>query len=64
MTSKKTKTYAELRAELDKALAWFDSEELDIDAATTKYEAALKLVKELESYLTTAENTIKKISLK
>ena len=57
----KLKTYAELNDELSEALAWFDGEDLDLDMATKKYQQALELLKQLEAYLKTAENKIKKI---
>ena len=56
------KTYAELRRELDALLEWFDQEELDVDAAISKYEEAIRLTKQLEKYLSEAENKI--VSLK
>jgi len=59
--AKKQKTYAELRAELDTVLATFDEENLDIDKALAQYERAIKLTKELETYLQNAENKIKKL---
>lgn len=62
MTTKKaTKNYKELRKELDDVLSWFDSEEIDIDEAIERYKKARLLTKELEVYLSNAENTLKKI---
>lgn len=62
-TSKKViKTFAERREELNKALAWFEGDDLDIDEAITRYKKAITLVEELEEYLENAENEIKKLS--
>jgi exodeoxyribonuclease VII small subunit len=61
-TSKKDKTYLQLRKELDEALLWFESDDIDIDDAINHYEYALKLAKELETYLLKAENKIKKLT--
>ncbi len=54
-------TYAKLRSQLDDLIAWFDQENIDVDEAILKYEQAIKLTKELEKYLKSAENKIKKI---
>lgn len=61
-TTKDTKTYGQLRAELDGLLTWFDQEDLDVDQALDKYQQAIKLTKELETYLQQAENTVKKLT--
>lgn len=62
MSINKTKTYAELKAELEELMAWFDQENIDVDQAIAKYEEAITLTKQLEAYLTTAENKIKKLA--
>ena len=49
---------------LDEIMLWFESGDIDIDEAVKKYEEATKLLEDMESYLKTAENKIKKISLK
>ena len=56
------KTTSELQVELDTIIAWFDSDQVDIDEAVRKYEQGLKLVEELQARLKTAENKIKKIA--
>ncbi len=56
------KKYRELREELDELLAWFDQDQLDVDEALKKYEAATKLADQLEAYLQTAENSIQKLT--
>jgi exodeoxyribonuclease VII small subunit len=63
MAEKKSQTYAQLSDELAKLIAWFESDEVDLDSAITKYEEAIKLITQLENYLKTAENKIKKITL-
>ncbi len=60
--TKNEKTYAQLKSELDDALAWFESETIDVDEAIEKYKHALSLTKELEVYLKEAENTLKKLT--
>jgi exodeoxyribonuclease VII small subunit len=56
------KTYVQLSNELSEILQWFENENLDLDKAVAKYEQAIKLLAEMESYLQTAENKVKKIS--
>ena len=48
---KATKTYRELRSELDDLLKWFDGDELDVDEALEKYSQAEALINEIENYL-------------
>lgn len=54
----KQQTYQQLRAELDELLSWFDQEDLDIDEAVKKYEAAMAVTKKIETYLQDAQNKI------
>ena len=51
-------------AKLEEILEWFEQDEIDLDQALAKYEAGLKLTKELEGYLETAENKVKVIKTK
>jgi exodeoxyribonuclease VII small subunit len=53
------KTYQELEAELRDILAWFEGDSFDVDEAVKKYKRGLELIKELEDYLGTAENTVR-----
>lgn len=53
--------YQKLSAELDDVLDSLQSADLDIDDAVAKYERGMQIVKELEAYLQTAENKVKKI---
>jgi exodeoxyribonuclease VII small subunit len=59
---KTAKTYRELSEQLEDILLWFESGDVDLDEAVTKYEEAQKLLGEMEKYLKTAENKIHKIS--
>jgi len=61
-TSKKS--YRELNEELAEIMAWFESEEVDLDQAVAKYEQATKLLAEMQTYLKSAENKVKKITAK
>lgn len=57
-------TYQELEAELREIIAWFDGDTFDVDEAVQKYERGLQLLKELEKYLATAENTVQELQAK
>lgn len=51
-------SYEQLKTELDTILAELQRDDLDIDQALKHYERGLKLVKQLEQYLKTAENKV------
>lgn len=53
--------YQTLKDELDEILTDLQRDDLDVDAALQKYRRGLELVKELEAYLKTAENTINEL---
>lgn len=63
MSSKKAKSfdYGNKMKALEDLLESIESDELDVDAAIKRFEEGMKLVDELEQYLTTAENKIEKI---
>jgi exodeoxyribonuclease VII small subunit len=63
-SSKESKNYREMATELEQIMMWFESGDIDIDEAVKKYEEATKLLDEMEKYLKTAENKIKKITTK
>lgn len=64
MTAKtEQRTYRQIRAELDEAMAWFESETIDVDEAIAKYKHAMALTKELEVYLKDAENSLIKLNV-
>lgn len=59
--TKKDVNYQELNDELQIILDTLDSNELDVDTAIKKYERGMEIVGELEEYLKTAENKVKKV---
>lgn len=58
-----TKPYKQLQTELDEVMSKIQAEELDVEEAIKLYEKGEKLIAELEAYLKTAENKIKKLKL-
>ena len=59
----KAKTYQQLAEELAEIIAWFEGGDVDLDQALAKYQKAVKLIAEMEDYLKTAQNQLKKIKL-
>lgn len=51
-------------AQLEELLAWFESDEVTVEAAVEKYEQALQLAKDLELELKKAKNQIEIINKK
>lgn len=51
-------SYTALSQELEIVMADLERGDLDIDAAVERYKRGLKIVKELEAYLTRAEHTV------
>lgn len=64
MAEKKSQTVAENLARLEELLAWFESEEITVEEALSKYEEALELSKELEQQLANAKNQVETIKKK
>lgn len=62
--SKKSLDYTAARVELDQILANLQDETLGIDEVTKQYERGMELVAELQKYLKTAENKVKKVTNK
>jgi exodeoxyribonuclease VII small subunit len=62
--SNKKLDYQALSAELDEILARLQSGEVNIDEALPAYERGMALVKELETYLKTAENQVTELKAK
>lgn len=60
----KKRDYQALSAELAAIIEWFESDRINLDEAVVKYEQAQKLIAEIETYLKSAENKVKKISAK
>ena len=61
---KKPKTYQQMADELAGLVEWFESSQVNIDEAVSKYQQAMQLLEDMETYLKTAENKIKKIAVK
>ncbi|MDQ2973024.1 MAG: exodeoxyribonuclease VII small subunit [bacterium] len=59
---KSEKSYAELQQELDEIIAWFESDEVDIESSLDKYKQGQLIIDKLKSRLAKAELEIKKIS--
>lgn len=53
-----------MNSELAAIIEWFESGKVDLDEAIIKYEQALGLIKEIDKYLKTAENKVRKITTK
>ncbi|MBI1952214.1 exodeoxyribonuclease VII small subunit [Candidatus Saccharibacteria bacterium] len=60
----KKRNYQIMSGELAEIIEWFESDKVNLDEAVSRYEQALKLISEIEVYLKSAENKIKKISTK
>jgi exodeoxyribonuclease VII small subunit len=56
--------YETLKNELDDIMLELQREDLDVDKALEYYRRGLELVQALESYLKTAENTVKELKAK
>lgn len=66
MTASKSSknSYQDLETELREIIAWFEGDTFDVDEAVRKYQRGLELLKELEKYLSTAENTVHELKAK
>lgn len=62
--SKAKPTYEELKTELDAIVADLQHSDIDVDETVQKYKRGLELVKQLQSQLKDAENTIAKLQAK
>jgi exodeoxyribonuclease VII small subunit len=60
----KPKDYQQMAQELADLINWFESDDVNLDEAIVKYEQAIELLGQMENYLKTAENKIKKITAK
>lgn len=56
--------YETLKAELDRLMLELQREDLEVDLALQHYHRGLELVRELEAYLDTAENTVRSLQTK
>jgi exodeoxyribonuclease VII small subunit len=59
--SKQEIDYQKLSSELQDILNRLDTNDLDVDAAIKQYERGMEIVGQLEDYLKTAENKVKKV---
>lgn len=50
--------------ELEEITSWFESEEVDLDQALTKFERGMTLAAELKDHLSGVENRVEKIKQK
>lgn len=62
MTTKMTKTsFATDYARLEQLIAWFETDEFDLDEADLKFNEASKLIAKLETQLQEAELKVEKL---
>lgn len=57
-----TTSTAQLQAELDELILWFEQDKVDLDSAVKKYQRGTELITQLENRLKSAQNTINKIT--
>lgn len=62
--SEKSKSIKQKLAELDKLVAWFEQDDIEIEQALKKFEQAEKLAAEISDELQTAKNKIEIIKKK
>lgn len=62
--TKPKQTYQELKSQLDEVMQQLQREDLDIDKAIEYYQKGLELVRDIETYLKTAENKVTEIKAK
>lgn len=60
----KEKSLQELLAEFDEIVAWFDNDDLDVDAAIAKFEQGNALAEKIKKQLDTAKNKIEIVKSK
>ena len=58
------KTYQQLSNQFTELVSWFESDQVNLDEAVAKYEKAMELLTQMEAYLKTAQNKVKKIAAK
>ncbi len=61
---KNPKNYQAMTDQLNQLVEWFETDQLDLDQAVDKYQQALELLKQMEDYIKTAENRVKRIAAK
>ena len=60
----KHKSLREMLDEFEQIVAWFDGDELDVEAATAKYEQGAKLAETIREKLATEKNKIEIVKRK
>ena len=63
-TKQKPIDYQALQAELEQIVTSLQQPELDIDVALKQYEQGLTIIKQLETYLSEAENKVVELKAK
>lgn len=53
--------FAKQYAELEKIVAWFEQENIDLEEGIKKFEEGIVIVKELKQYLGTVELKVKEL---
>lgn len=64
MSQKNNPTIAEKTASLNKLVAWFDSDDFELEAALEKFTAAEKLAEEIEHDLLALKNNVQVVKEK
>lgn len=64
MPTPKKQSVAEKLAKLEELLAWFESDDVTVEAALEKYKVALALAKDVEGELQNAKNQVEIIKKK
>lgn len=59
--AKKDFDYRKLNEELEEILASLETNQLEVDAAIAQYQRGTQIVSELQAYLKTAENKVKRV---
>lgn len=59
--AKSLTTYKQMQLQLDELVELLRSHNDDIDISIKQYEEAMRLIKDMEAYLKTAENKVTKI---
>ncbi len=60
--AKETVNYRKLHEELEAILARLETNELEVEEAIKQYQRGSEIVKQLQQYLKTAENKVKKVT--
>ncbi len=60
-SKKSDQTTADLMLELESIVAWFEQDDLDVDAALKKFERGVEVARDLKTRLKEVENKVVKI---